>query len=261
MTAKIIGFLEGYKYWSKQRLVGGKMNVLKTIWAKFRQLKWWAQVLVALTLVSVFGGITGTGSSDTSSSSTVASEETATEEATPTPTPTIDPEAEKAAEAKTAKELKNALAPLRIKTDSVTNKKWYYARTTTQYLDSNSLHVYIGQDQGSEPYLRLRIQYAGDDWLFINKFTLNVDGEVFVIEPDYGDMERDNDSDVWEWYDINPSDENVSMLKAIMNSTKAVIRCEGDQYYRDRNITVTEKKALKAIFTGYDALVQNLKAA
>ena len=243
------------------------MNVLKTMWAKFRQLKWWAQVLVALTLVSVFGAITGTGSSDTSSSSTVASEETVTGEPTseateePTPTPTIDPETEKAAKAKAAKELETALAALRIKTDSVTNKKWYYARTTTQYIDSNSIHLYMGQEQGSEPYLRFRIQYAGDDWLFINKYTLNVDGSVYVIEPDYGDMERDNDSDVWEWYDINPSDENVSMLKAIMNSKKAVIRCEGDQYYRDRTITATEKKALKAIFTGYDALVQNLKAA
>jgi hypothetical protein len=240
------------------------MNVLKSIWAKFRQLKWWAQVLVALTLVSALGAVTGTGSSETSTStSTTTSSEESSAEETPeaTPTPSVDPEAEKAAKAKAAQELKNALADLRVKTDSVTNKKWYYARTTTQYVDSNSIHLYMGQEQGSDPYLRFRIQYAGDDWLFINKFTLNVDGEVFVIEPDYGDMERDNDSDVWEWYDINPSDENVSMLKAIMNSKKAVIRCEGDQYYRDRTITATEKKALKAVLTGYNALVQNGKSA
>jgi hypothetical protein len=234
------------------------------MWTKFRQLKWWAQVLVALMLVSVFGAVTGTGSSETSTStSTTTSSEESSAEETPeaTPTPSVDPEAEKAAKAKAAQELKNALADLRVKTDSVTNKKWYYARTTTQYVDSNSIHLYMGQEQGSDPYLRFRIQYAGDDWLFINKFTLNVDGEVFVIEPDYGDMERDNDSDVWEWYDINPSDENVSMLKAIMNSKKAVIRCEGDQYYRDRTITATEKKALKAVLTGYNALVQNGKSA
>jgi len=240
------------------------MNVLKSIWAKFRQLKWWAQVLVALTLVSALGAVTGTGSSETSTStSTTTSSEESSAEETPeaTPTPSVDPEAEKAAKAKAAQELKNALADLRVKTDSVTNKKWYYARTTTQYVDSNSIHLYMGQEQGSEPYLRFRIQYAGDDWLFINKFTLNVDGEVFVIEPDYGDMERDNDSDVWEWYDTNPSDQNVSMLKAIMNSKKAVIRCEGDQYYKDRTITSTEKKALKAVLTGYNALVQNGKSA
>jgi hypothetical protein len=240
------------------------MNFLKSVWTKFRQLKWWAQVLVALTLVSALGAVTGTGSSETSTStSTTTSSEESSAEETPeaTPTPSVDPEAEKAAKAKAAQELKNALADLRVKTDSVTNKKWYYARTTTQYVDSNSIHLYMGQEQGSDPYLRFRIQYAGDDWLFINQFTLNVDGEVFVIEPDYGDMERDNDSDVWEWYDINPSDENVSMLKAIMNSKKAVIRCEGDQYYRDRTITATEKKALKAVLTGYNALLQNGKSA
>ena len=238
------------------------MNVLKTIWAKFRQLKWWAQVLVALTLVSALGAVTGPGSSETSSSTTTASEESSAEEtAEATPTPSIDPEAEKAAKAKAAQELKNALADLRVKTDSVTNKKWYYARTTTQYLDSNSIHLYMGQEQGSEPYLRFRIQYAGDDWLFINKFTINADGQVFIIEPDYGDVERDNDSDVWEWYDISPSDENVSMVKAIMNANKAVIRCEGDQYYKDRTITSAEKKALKSVLTGYEALVRNMESA
>jgi hypothetical protein len=238
------------------------MNVLKSIWAKFRQLKWWAQVLVALTLVSALGAVTGTGSSETSSSTTTASEDSSAEEtAEATPTPSIDPEAEKAAKAKAAQELKNALADLRVKTDSVTNKKWYYARTTTQYLDSNSIHLYMGQEQGSEPYLRFRIQYAGDDWLFINKFTINADGQVFIIEPDYGDVERDNDSDVWEWYDISPSDENVSMVKAIMNAKKAVIRCQGDQYYKDRTITSTEKKALKSVLIGYEALVRNMESA
>lgn len=241
------------------------MNILKSTWAKFRQLKWWAQVLVALMLVSAFGAITGSGSGETSTSTTAASDESAepaveeTEDATPTPS--ADPEAEKAAKAKAAQELKNALADLKVNKDSVTNKKWYYARTTSQYVDSNSLHLYMGQEQGSEPYLRFRIQYAGDDWLFINKFTINADGQVFVIEPDYGDMERDNDSDVWEWYDISPSDENVSMVKAIMNSKKAVIRCEGDQYYKDRTITSTEKKALKSVLAGYDALVKNMESA
>jgi hypothetical protein len=238
------------------------MNVLKSIWTKFRQLKWWAQVLVALMLVSAFGAITGTGSSETSTSTTAASQEPSVEETIEaSPTPSIDPEAEKAAKAKAAQELKNALANLRVKTDSVTNKKWYYARTTTQYVDSNSLHLYMGQEQGSEPYLRFRIQYAGDDWLFINKFTINADGQVFVIEPDYGDVERDNDTDVWEWYDISPSDENVTMVKAIMNSKKAVIRCEGDQYYKDRTITSTEKKALKSVLAGFSALVANMESA
>ena len=243
------------------------MNVLKNVWAKFVQLKWWAKVIVVLTLVSVFGAITGTGSSETSTTTTVAAEESASEDSTSepteesTPTPTIDPEAEKAAKAKAAQELKNALSALRIKKDDVTNKKWYYAKTTTQYIDSNSLHLYMGQEQGSEPYLRFRIQFAGDDWLFINKYTINADGQVFVIEPDYGDVERDNDTDIWEWYDISPSDENIAMVKAIMNSKKAVIRCEGDQYYKDRTITSTEKKALKSVLAGYNALVKNMESA
>lgn len=240
------------------------MNFVKGIWSKFSQLKLWAKIIVVLLLLSAIGAITGSGSSTTTNKSAVSqTNESSQAVKTPTPeaTPTVDPEEQKKANAKAAAELKQALASMRIKKDKVTNQMWYYAKSTTNYIDVNSVHMYIGQNEGQEPYLRFRIQYEGDDWIFIKKYTINVDGTIFTIEPDYGDVERDNDTNVWEWYDVNPSSENLEMLKAISVSKKAIIRCEGDQYHDDRTITASEKTALKKVFTVYDALLKKSQAA
>ena len=240
------------------------MNFLKSAWAKFLLLKLWAKIIVVILILSVFGAITGSGSGTTTTkteSSQKSNSSDVSETATPDPTPSLDLEAQKKAEAEAAAELKKALASMRIKKDNVTNKRWYQDRTTTQYVDVNSLYIYIGQDEGADPYLRFRIQYAGDDWLFIKKYTLNVDGTIYVIEPEYGEVERDNDTNVWEWYDINPSAENIDMLKQIATSKKAIIRCEGDQYHRDRTITASEKTAISNVFKAYDALLKKVQAS
>jgi hypothetical protein len=240
------------------------MNIIKGIWSRFLQLKLWAKIIVVLILISAIGAITGSGSGTTTNKSVVSQKDDSSQAAeTPTPeaTPTIDPEAQKQADAKAAAVLKQALASMRIKKDKVTNQMWYYAKSTTNYIDVNSVHIYIGQNDGQEPYLRFRIQYEGDDWIFIKKYTINVDGNIFTIEPEYGDVERDNDTNVWEWYDVNPSSENLEMLKAISVSKKAIIRCEGDQYHYDRTITASEKTALKKVFTVYGALLKKSQAA
>ena len=231
------------------------MEIIKKIWSKFLLLKWWAKAIVVLLLLSGLGALTGTDSQTTSTTSNTTQSTNA--DSTPSSELTPNAEAQKAA----AAELQKALSKMRIQKDSVTNKKWYYAQSTTKYLDVNSFHLYIGQDQGSEPYLRMRIQYAGDDWLFINKYTINADGRIFVLNPNYGDVERDNDSGVWEWYDASPTSSDLEMIKAIAKSKKTVIRPEGDQYYRDRTITGTEKTALSNVLTAYYGLLKQAKAA
>jgi hypothetical protein len=240
------------------------MNIFKGIWSKFLELKLWAKIIVVLLLLSAIGAITGSGSDTTTNKSVVSQKNESSEAAeTPTPeaTPTVDPEVQKKADAIAAAELKQALASMRTKKDKVTNQMWYYAKSTTSYIDVNSVHLYIGQKEGQEPYLRFRIQYEGDDWIFIKKYTINVDGTIYIIEPDYGDVERDNDTNVWEWYDINPTSENLEMLKAISVSKKAIIRCEGDQYHDDRTITASEKTALKKVLIVYDGLLKKSQAA
>lgn len=235
------------------------MEIVKKIWSKFLLLKWWAKIIVVLLLLSGFGALTGSNTESTSSSNN--SSQSASGESTPSAEASLSAEEKSAMERAAAAELQKSLSSMRVQKDSVTNKKWYYAKSTTKYLDVNSFHLYIGQDQGSEPYLRMRIQYTGDDWLFINKYTINADGRIFTLNPSYGDVERDNDSNVWEWYDASPTSEELEMIKAIAKSKKTVIRPEGDQYYRDRTITGTEKTALSNVMNAYYALLKQARAA
>lgn len=163
-------------------------------------------------------------------------------------------DAEKA-KADEEKRLKSALANVRKKTDDIQDIDYYYAKTTTSYVNENEAFIYIIKDKNTIPFLRFKIQYAGDDWLFINKYTIKTDSDTYNISPGYANVERDNNgSGVWEWYDYALSSYDFDMLHAIASSKKAVIRYEGDQYHKDRTLTSEEKKAIQTVLDAYKAL-------
>ena len=212
----------------------------------FRHLKTWIQIVIVLILLSLLGAIGGSGSSSTDSSSTTASS-SPSPEATPEESVTATPAVSDA-------EFKSALSRMRIKNDSVKNLKFYHDKTSTQYRNRNAFELYVGQESGSDPYLRFNIQYFGEDWLFIQSYFFNTDGETYEITPSYGEVETDNDSQVWEWYDVNPSSENIEMIQKIIKSKKTVMRLEGRKYYKDVTITQAQKTALKNVLTVYQGL-------
>lgn len=222
------------------------MSGLKRLWLAFRQLKTWLQIVIVLVAISLLGAIGGTGSSSTKSGTVTASS---------SPSPEVTPEeSASATPAVSDAEFKSALSKMRISKDSVKDLKFYYDKSSPQYRNRNAFEIYVGQQSGSDPYLRFNIQYYGDDWLFIQSFFFNVDGETYEITPSYGEIERDNDSQVWEWYDVNPSSENIEMIQKIIESKKTVMRIEGNQYYKDVTITQTQKTALKNVLIVYQGL-------
>lgn len=222
------------------------MDQLKKLWTTFRNLKTWIQVVTVLLVLSLVGAISGGSSSTNNSTSSGSSGGSAVVTNEPTP--------EASTPAVSDAEYKSALAKMTVKSDSVKGLKFYSPVGAPKYLNANGFYIYIGQSTGSDPYLRFRIQYYGDDWLFIKSFFFNVDGETFEISPSYGDMERDNDSSVWEWYDVTPTSENIQMLQKIMNSKKTVMRMEGTQYYKDKTITEAQKTAIKNTFTVFQGM-------
>lgn len=163
-------------------------------------------------------------------------------------------EKKKAEEEKKAA-LQHAIDNMRTKKDDFTGTTWYYDKSTTSYLNKNSFHIYIGKSKDSKPWLRLKIQYCGDEWLIIQSYAINVDGTIYTIEPGLFDVETDFDfNKFWEWYDTDVNTDEFEMLNAIANSKKAVIRFKGSQYYDDREITSAEKQAIKNVLNAYEAL-------
>lgn len=154
------------------------------------------------------------------------------------------------------KRLEQATSKMRKKVDEVQGITWYYDKTTSSYNNVNSFHTYIGERASGSPWLRLRIQYAGDNWLFIDNYKFLIDGRNYEITP--VEVERDNNADVWEWYDTDADKSNIDIIKAIIESDKAVVRYEGKQYYKDRTITSAEKKALQNVLDAFKALGGNI---
>ena len=207
---------------------------------------------IALLVLGVIGGATGGNNSKTSSANTSANSSNSTD-STPSASPAALPEY-------SAAEIKNATASMYTQTDPVKGNKFIYDRTSPHqfYTTNNAMYLYAGINGGA-PYLKFRINYFASDWLFVQSYVFNVDGEVFTIDTNYGDVNTDNgivggDSMVWEWWDGDPTSENLDMLKKIANSKKTLLRYEGRQYHHDRTITAQEKLALKHMLIYFSSI-------
>ena len=227
------------------------MNFIKNTWRTFRQLKTWLQIVIVLVLISLFGAIGGSGSSTTNSGSSGSSSSEPTKAASTEATPEASASATPAV---SAAEFKSALSRMRIVKDDVRSLKFYYDQSSPRYVNANGFYLYAGQESKSDPYLYLEIQYFGSDWLFIKSYFFNIDGETYDITPNYGDINRDNDSDVWEWYNQPATADNIEMIQKIIKSKKAVMRLEGSKYHKDVIISQAQKAALKNVLTVYQGL-------
>ncbi|MFF2910020.1 hypothetical protein [Paenibacillus sp. NPDC057934] len=164
-----------------------------------------------------------------------------TAEPTATPYTTIAPIATKSPE-----EIDKILSKLRVEKDEVRESDFYFDPSSSKYSNSNDVYVYFSRTKDSgvtNP--RFRIQYSGDRWLFIEKFVINADGEVFEIAPGYSEISRDNGSgDVWEYYDVTIIKDIYDKVLKIANSNKAIIRFEGENRQYDMTVTDKQKKAM-----------------
>ena len=159
------------------------------------------------------------------------------------------------------KEFKSALSGFKKTTDSIRGYAWYDVQSMPKYTNIRSYFLpYIATDlkTGEFESLRIKAHYTGDKWLFWKKLTVNVDGEnTYIYPPNYSDVKRDNArGDVWETYDFRATDSDIELLRKIAKSKKTIVRFEGDQYYKDVEVTAADKQGIKQMLTAYDIATQ-----
>lgn len=145
-----------------------------------------------------------------------------------------------------------ALQKMSKKTDSIEGIDWYRDKSSPSHNNANAFYLYIGKRESRAPWLRLRVQYHADKWLFISSFIVIADGKRF--ERSAAKFERDHSAKIWEWLDETPTAADLAMIDAIIKSKDAVIRFNGRQYYADRPITAAQKAALQNVLDAYKAL-------
>jgi flagellar biosynthesis GTPase FlhF len=142
--------------------------------------------------------------------------------------------------------------------DEMEEIDWYEDQSTHEKIytpRSKHIYAYIGK-KNDKVWLRFKMVYAAEEWLFVKSVSFKVDGENFKLT--YGfldDWERNNSSySIWEWKDVLV-DENIwNLINKIAKSEKAMMRYEGQQYYSDRDISTTEKVALRNILSAYQSM-------
>jgi hypothetical protein len=152
--------------------------------------------------------------------------------------------------------LDNALRKMRKKYDKIEGITWYSDRTSPRYLNFNNIQIYIGKRDSGYTWLVLRIQYTASDWLFIEKYKIHADGKNFEINPpQFNGVKTDHSGGkIWEWYEITKIKDYIPMLKAVAKAKSATIRHIGKDYWRDRAISIAEKRAIRNVFDAFEVL-------
>jgi len=124
----------------------------------------------------------------------------------------------------------------------------YFIQPTGSLLRSD-VRIYIGAN-AQKTWLRFKVKYYGDDWLFVSSYIAAADD--YRWQSPKMKFERDHSSgSVWEWVDISAGAKEVEVAKALSSAQKATIRFQGSQYYDDVTLEEDQKQSIKTILGIY----------
>lgn len=113
--------------------------------------------------------------------------------------------------------------------------------------------LYLGK-KDDRVWGRVKFQYEGSDWLFINGVKANIDGKI--VDLAFTEWERDNSGGkVWEWSDTSLDIIGRSLIEEIANSKKTVLRLNGDTYYDNWELSAKDKAMLKDMLQALDLMI------
>jgi hypothetical protein len=111
-------------------------------------------------------------------------------------------------------------------------------------------YLSLGLTESKQPLLKLKIMYKGERMLVITRFWFRIDGIVETIEP-AKPLKSDYVADEFrEWLDESALP-NLEVLREIARGKFVLMRYEGAQYKRDREVSTMEKTSLGEMLLVY----------
>ncbi len=162
-------------------------------------------------------------------------------------------------EKKKNKELRKALKELRKSRDDVEGVTWYKNPYFTHHNNTNRISIYIGEKDNGKEWLRLKMSYAGSNWIFFEEAFLSYEGNTIKVPfDDYENKKTENrGGQVWEWIDVSVSSKQKEFLKDLANSSDAKMKLSG-KYGKTRSLTYNERKGIQTVLKGYKALEEDI---
>ncbi len=151
------------------------------------------------------------------------------------------------------KDLADIAKNIKTRFDEEKQMDWHVHNSSPSKNDVNAFYLYYGMKEKNLPWLRMRIQYAGEGYLDITKFTINADNHLYEIVPPQFAVKKDKMGELaWEWYDASVENNVYKIFKAAANAEKASIICVGNIKSYERTLSASEKQALKYIIASYE---------
>ncbi len=148
---------------------------------------------------------------------------------------------------------KKRLSELRPIEDKFQGCTFYFDKGSPKFDNQNGIFLYFAINKdGKAENLRLKIQYFANDWLFVQKVVFLIDGETFEYAP--GTWKRDNNTDIWEYNDSRVDAYSAQIITKLVNSKDAQMRFEGQQYYKDKQITKSQILAMRRVLEIYQSI-------
>lgn len=150
---------------------------------------------------------------------------------------------------------KAAIAKLKKTTDEVEGITWYEPSCMPKYINSRSYVLpYLGERNGHY-WMRCKVDYAANDWVFFDRIIINIDGvKRDTISFGYGEVSRDTAFGAYlsEVADFAPTDSQIKLFEDIANSEKTIIRFQGDDHYYDLTVPAKDKQGIKDVLAAYE---------
>lgn len=146
-----------------------------------------------------------------------------------------------------------AVNKLKKNHDDVSDITWYQNPYFTHHNNSNLTSIYIGKRETSL-WLRLMMSYYGDSWIFFENAFLSYDGNTIEVPFNkYNDKKTDNNSETWEWIDVQVNSELHDFLKEMVKGKDIKMRLSG-KYTKTRKLGSSEVNGIKDVLLAYDVL-------
>jgi hypothetical protein len=123
--------------------------------------------------------------------------------------------------------------------DEMDDGQWIMPKSTgSESVNNNNIFTYIYKTKLGAPHLHLRVDYASEDWLFINNVEFKVDNSesVELSKYDYGSYQTDSRSTIWEWKDYEADEKITALIFEIAKCKSCKIRLNGSKYFHDTSL-------------------------
>lgn len=139
-----------------------------------------------------------------------------------------------------------------LRYDEMEDRRIYSDPSTGNNKADDELSLFL-VEQEENLQLVLSKTYSANNWLFINSMIVLADGQRFTFENLYDQVARVTTSiGIKETFQSSVDDKLEEAIRAIANAKEAKIRLNGENSYRDIEITEREKRALRNILALYD---------